>query len=173
MCVYTPPPPPALLDEDDWLVPPLEAALSEVFCRFDADVDGAWSTAELQSFARTCNGGEEFGEAELSQVGEFTTDGQGRLTRRGFLEMMHLQTMARPEDTWADLRALGYDSALSPKGVPGSSGAEAVSSEKPELVAAEREGRSRIRICTTCIHTLTLHSHRGRLLGPYLPHISP
>ena len=134
--------PPALLDDDDWLAPPLEAALGEVFCRFDADADGAWSTAELQSFARTCNGGDEFGEAELSQVGEFTTDGHGRLTRRGFLEMMHLQTMARPEDTWADLRALGYDSSLSPKGVPGSSGAEAAPSEKPESVAAARDSRS-------------------------------
>ena len=140
--MHMPPQPPALLDDDDWLAPPLEAALGEVFCRFDADADGAWSTAELQSFARTCNGGDEFGEAELSQVGEFTTDGHGRLTRRGFLEMMHLQTMARPEDTWADLRALGYDSSLSPKGVPGSSGAEAAPSEKPESVAAARDSRS-------------------------------
>ena len=32
-----PPQPPALLDDDDWLAPPLEAALGEVFCRFDAD----------------------------------------------------------------------------------------------------------------------------------------
>lgn len=41
--------PPELLGEDDWLVPPLEAILTEIFSRFDGDGDGALSVDELQA----------------------------------------------------------------------------------------------------------------------------
>ena len=113
---------PNLLDDDDWLAPGFEAILTEVFSFFDVDTDGSFSVAELQAFVRACNDGEEMDEEEIGQMNSFDTDAKGQMTRRGFFEMMHLQTMARPEDSWADLTALGYDESLTPKsGRPGPS----------------------------------------------------
>ena len=73
----------------------------------------ARSVSELQAFARTCNGGEELADDELEQVRDFFEHDRGRLTRTGFMQMLHMQTCARPADTWRDLRALGFDTALS------------------------------------------------------------
>ena len=48
---------PTLLDDEgDWFVQSAEAALGEVFDRFDADHDGQWSIRETQSFAIATNG---------------------------------------------------------------------------------------------------------------------
>ena len=90
----------------------LTAALEQVFRRFDVDGDGALSIDELQAFARACNDGEEFGEDELEDLKFFQTNASGHLTTNGFLQMYHTQTTARPADTWQDLKALGFDSAL-------------------------------------------------------------
>lgn len=113
--------PASLLGDDDWLAPGFEAVLTEIFSRFDADGDGSLSVPELQAFVRACNGGEEMDEDELSQLSAFHVDAKGQMTRRGFFEMMHLQTMARPEDSWADLKALGYKGLTPMSGRPGGS----------------------------------------------------
>jgi hypothetical protein len=134
-----------LLGEDDWLAPGFEAVLSEIFSRFDADGDGSLSVPELQSFVRACNDGEEMDEDELSQVNSFHVDVKGQLTRRGFFEMMHLQTMARPEDSWADLKALGYDSLTPKSGRPGQSNCSA-DSGKPHDVQSNLDERLAMRL---------------------------
>ena len=48
---------PAVLTADgDWFVPEAEAALSEIFDRFDLDRDGQWNIKETQAFAVATNG---------------------------------------------------------------------------------------------------------------------
>ena len=103
----------ALLDSNDWLSAPLLKALQATFQRFDADGDGMLCVAELQAFARACNYGDELDEDELEQIQQyFDTDHSGKLTLKGFHEMYHMQTKARPKDTWKDMRALGFDGTL-------------------------------------------------------------
>uniref|UniRef100_A0A7S2DM18 EF-hand domain-containing protein n=1 Tax=Octactis speculum TaxID=3111310 RepID=A0A7S2DM18_9STRA len=93
--------------------PELVETLDSIFQRFDLDGDGVLSLEELQSFARECNDGEVFEEEEIDQLREFfETDETGQLTREGFHQMYHTQTMARPLDTWKDLHALGFDDQL-------------------------------------------------------------
>jgi hypothetical protein len=102
----------ALLDGGD-LSHALQGALESVFARFDADHDGALSETELQAFARACNGGETFEDEELDEIRQFfDTTPHGCLTRKGFLQMYHTQTLARPHDTWSDLKALGFNNNL-------------------------------------------------------------
>jgi hypothetical protein len=129
----------SLLGDDDWLAPGFQAVLSEVFSRFDADGDGSWSVPELQAFVCACNG-EEMDEDELSQLNAFHVDAKGQMTRRGFFEMMHLQTMARPEDSWADLKALGYHDLRLKSGQPGGSTSSAEARE-PHSVQSDLDQR--------------------------------
>ena len=82
-------------------------------------------TAELQSFARACSvEGAELCEDELEQVADyFETNEAGALTSGGFFQMVWMQTTARPQDTWSDLRELGYGDSLAllekePEGFP-------------------------------------------------------
>ena len=85
-----------LLDSEEWLSAQLLRALQTVFQRFDADGDGALNEAELQAFARACNGGTELDADELYQIQDyFDTDDSGALTLRGFHEMYHMQTRSR------------------------------------------------------------------------------
>jgi len=130
--------PPNLLDNDDCLTPGFEALLTEVFACVAA---GSFSVPELQAFVRACNDGEEMDEEEIGQMDSFDTDKKGRMTRQGFFEMMHLQTMARPEDSWADLTALGYDESLMPKsGRPGPS-SESAPASRPADVRSDLDER--------------------------------
>lgn len=97
----------------DWLEPQLERVLLEVFGRFDADGDGALNKAELQAFAAACNDGETLPDDELEQIADyFEITEDGALTKGGFFQMMFMQTTSRPQDTWNDLKALGYDESL-------------------------------------------------------------
>ena len=101
-----------LLDNGD-LSHKLQAALEAIFVQFDADGDGALNTEELQAFARACNDGDGFQHDEMVEIKNIfdVTEG-GALTCKGFLQMYHTQTVARPQDTWRDLRALGFDTQL-------------------------------------------------------------
>eukprot|EP01043_Picozoa_sp_COSAG02_P064395 COSAG02_NODE_9403_length_2228_cov_1.620949_1_plen_162_part_01 len=47
--------------KDSWFSPELEAALAQVFARFDVDGDGLLSVSELQAYSRAVNNGEELG----------------------------------------------------------------------------------------------------------------
>ena len=103
---------PSLL-EGDWFTHKCQTALEQTFARFDTDCDGALNVAELQAFARVCNGGEPFDDDEIDQIGQFfETNDANALTRKGFLQMYHTQTVARPSDTWKDLSALGFNNQL-------------------------------------------------------------
>eukprot|EP00310_Coccolithus_braarudii_P020920 CAMPEP_0183341156 /NCGR_PEP_ID=MMETSP0164_2-20130417/7447_1 /TAXON_ID=221442 /ORGANISM="Coccolithus pelagicus ssp braarudi, Strain PLY182g" /LENGTH=242 /DNA_ID=CAMNT_0025511391 /DNA_START=193 /DNA_END=921 /DNA_ORIENTATION=- len=107
--------PAAQLLDGDFLSSELQAVLTAIFHRFDVDSDGALNAYEVQSYTRTCNGGEGLDDDELEQMRQyFDKDGDGNLTLRGFFQMYHLQTQARPVDTWNDLKALGYNKALQP-----------------------------------------------------------
>lgn len=97
----------------DWLAPAFQTVLNQVFARFDVDGDGLLSMEELQAFAAACNGGARLSDDEIEQVQDyFNTDDNGNLTPNGFGQMMHMQTQVRAEDTWRDLKALGYDESL-------------------------------------------------------------
>ena len=103
----------ALLDNSGDLSHAAVAAFEHVFNRFDLDKDGALSIAELQAFARTCNDGDAFSDEELEDLRFFEQDANKNLTLKGFLQMYHTQTSARENDTWQDLKALGFDYTLS------------------------------------------------------------
>jgi hypothetical protein len=97
------------------LSPAFASALDAIFGRFDRDGDGVLSLGEIQAFARACNDGREFDDEELDEIRDFLdTDDDGNLTRGGFRQLYHTQTGARPNDTWRDLRALGFDDQLRP-----------------------------------------------------------
>ena len=98
---------PPLLDNDgDWFLPTAEAALVEIFNRFDTDHDGQWTIRETQSFATATNG-KPFTTEELYEVtNHFFKD--NKLPRQGFLQFYHLQTSSHPAETWKDLQKLGY-----------------------------------------------------------------
>jgi hypothetical protein len=120
-----------LLDEDEeWFLPAAEGALEEIFRRFDSTHKGkataqegaeeertprdslCWTLSDTQSFARTTNG-KEFSTEELMEIKEnLTHDSEGRLTLQGFLDFYHLQTTSHPDETWKDLKKLGYDHQL-------------------------------------------------------------
>ncbi|TPX57203.1 hypothetical protein PhCBS80983_g03983 [Powellomyces hirtus] len=96
-----------LTDLDDF-TPAAESAFREIFARFDADGDGALSPAEVDAFAVAANG-EKFDKATHAElVSSFETTAAGFLTLAGFLDMLHLQSLADPEETWKDLATLGY-----------------------------------------------------------------
>ncbi|KAJ1561561.1 hypothetical protein HK405_003532 [Cladochytrium tenue] len=76
-----------LLDEQDRLTAATQAALLEVFGRFDDDGDGALSRSELEAFAIATNG-EKFEEDAVDELKKsFHVDKNENLTKRGFLEM--------------------------------------------------------------------------------------
>ncbi|RKP08082.1 hypothetical protein THASP1DRAFT_16140 [Thamnocephalis sphaerospora] len=98
--------------DDDYFTPACEAALKEIFHRFDKDGDGALSDAELAAFATATNG-EPFDEATLEEIRDnFDVTEAGALTLRGFIELYTLQTTSEPEETWNDLRKHGYNDQL-------------------------------------------------------------
>ena len=95
-----------LLDEDEeWFLPAAEAALEEVFRRFDSahpmPASAAvhrdslsWTVADLQRFAMATNG-RLFTTEELVEVQDnLEHNEQGQLTLQGFLDLFHLQTTA-------------------------------------------------------------------------------
>ncbi|KAJ2864408.1 hypothetical protein GGI22_001730 [Coemansia erecta] len=102
-----------LLRDDMEFTPKCEAALIEIFERYDKDKDGALNDAELTAFATFANG-EPFTEADLEDIRDHlkcTKDGS--LLREGFLQMYSLQTNAGDEDeTWKDLKKHGYNEEL-------------------------------------------------------------
>ena len=83
--------------------------LEEIFDKFDNDKSGTLSPAELDEFAKACNGGSAFSKEEHESIQDtFKCDKNGDLTREGFLEMMLLQTTGDESETKKDLKALGY-----------------------------------------------------------------
>lgn len=91
---------------------------------------------ELDTFAKTVNSGKPMSASEKDEIREyFDVDDEQRLTVsvdatdarssresltmfpfadqfRGFCEMYNLQTTSQPDETWKDLRALGFDDQL-------------------------------------------------------------
>ncbi|KAJ3110585.1 hypothetical protein HDU96_006461 [Phlyctochytrium bullatum] len=102
----------ALIGPNDQLTQQVVTALLEIFGRFDDDNDGALSREELEAFAIATNG-EKFEEEAVNELKKsFNVDGNGNLTRRGFLEMYQLQTLSDPDETWRDLIKHGYSVKL-------------------------------------------------------------
>lgn len=121
-----------LFADDGELSAAFTAALREVFDRFDTARCGALDDAALNAFAAACNDGAGFAAEELEELKEMLDcDDSGRLTWRGFTELFHTQSAARPEDTWRDLERLGYDAQLQRAG----GSAEAAAAEEDEAHA--------------------------------------
>ena len=101
-----------LTDESGDLIPQCEAALKEIFDRFDEDKDGSLSNEEIDNFAKACNGGNTLSATEKEELKNFDHTAEGNITLTGFLQMYSLQTMAAEEETWKDLKTLGYNDEL-------------------------------------------------------------
>jgi Ca2+-binding EF-hand superfamily protein len=104
-----------LLTEEGDLTDKFAKVLTELFHSFDSDGDGLLSKKELDEYARSCNDGTPFSEEEHGEIQLFLQcekDAEGKfkgLTERGFHDLYHTQTSSREEDTYEDLRKLGYD----------------------------------------------------------------
>jgi hypothetical protein len=123
-----------LFAEDGELSAAFAAALREVFDRFAAGAP-ALDDAALNAFAAACNDGAAFAAEELEELKEaLDCDEAGRLTWRGFTELYHTQSSARPEDTWRDMQRLGYDAQLRRQGgaQPAPTGAAAAAGGEPQ-----------------------------------------
>jgi len=72
------------------------------------DKDKKLSPEELSNFSITCNG-KPFDETVLDDIRKFlAVDEKGYLLEEGFLQMYSLQTITDPNETWKDLKKLGY-----------------------------------------------------------------
>eukprot|EP00931_Biecheleriopsis_adriatica_P008368 TRINITY_DN10956_c0_g1_i2.p1 TRINITY_DN10956_c0_g1~~TRINITY_DN10956_c0_g1_i2.p1 ORF type:complete len:260 (+),score=80.50 TRINITY_DN10956_c0_g1_i2:25-780(+) len=103
-----------LLDANGDCTPAFKRVLLELFQRFDSDGDRFLNEEELRIFSRTANeDGREFDQDEFDQIKEHFDwkDGKG-LTLRGWQQMFHTQTGGEEEETWKDLKHLGYDGQL-------------------------------------------------------------
>ncbi|KAJ1646404.1 hypothetical protein LPJ64_002098 [Coemansia asiatica] len=84
--------PAELLQDDMEFTAECEAALVEIFSRYDEDKDGALNEQEIQSFAK---------------------ENDGALLMSGFIQLYSLQTNAGDEEeTWNDLKKHGYNDKL-------------------------------------------------------------
>ncbi|KCV73347.1 hypothetical protein H696_00886 [Fonticula alba] len=109
-------------NETDHFVPKFEAALNKIFDRFDSNADGYMSRPDIVNFTAASNG-VGFDEDELDEIIlYFAMDADAakeanidpelackQLSRGGFLDFFHLQTLADPRETMRDLRRLGFN----------------------------------------------------------------
>lgn len=117
------PPQVELLEDDGECTRAFKHALVELFARFDVDGNKLLSEAELKAFSKAANEDErEFTEAELLEIREYFDwkegpDGSG-LSLRGWMQMYMTQTQGEEEETWKDLRRLGYNGQLKMRTTP-------------------------------------------------------
>ena len=155
----------ALLD-GDWFTHEAASALETAFTRFDRDGDNALCEAELQAFARACNNGVAFEREELDEIRTyFDTNEADALTRKGFLQLYHTQTVARPADTWKDLKALGFNSKLQPADDQAKPPAAltVASAALPSDVTPTSEGPSVVAHCSRADDLYTHGDHKESL----------
>lgn len=108
-----------LCDEKNDATRSFKQVLVQLFGRFDVDKDKLLSEAELKAFSREANEDErEFTVEEIEEMKEFFDwtelgpNGVGGLTLRGWMQMYVTQTAADEDETWKDLRRLGYTNQL-------------------------------------------------------------
>ena len=137
-----------LLEKNGDLTKQMKLVLGEIFTRFDADGDDALSQAELEAFAVASKTGEGINEDEIKQLGTFfDTDPKGNLTRKGFEQMYLMQSNSQPDDTWRDLKALGYSKALDLLGITSPPRAEKPPNPSPtEAMNELREALSELKL---------------------------
>ncbi|KAI7830900.1 hypothetical protein BX661DRAFT_90361 [Kickxella alabastrina] len=102
-----------LLQDDMEFTPKCEAALGEIFDRYDKDRDGALNEQELQAFATFTNG-EPFSTVDLNDIrSNLDCTDDGSLLKGGFIQLYSLQTNAGDdEETWRDIKKHGYNDNL-------------------------------------------------------------
>ena len=113
-----------LIAGDEWLSKPFATALEELFRRFDVDEDNLLSKEELKLYSIAANENNRcFTDVELQEIEDYFDwkDGGGQhkkggLTLRGWYDMYHTQTCSEVEETWKDLRRLGYNGQLKRSG---------------------------------------------------------
>ena len=91
--------------------PQLQAAVAEVFGRFDRDGDGALSAAELSALVAAVNGQPPPAAAIQALLRNFRSNRSGLLVE-GLVEFFRRQSLSDPDETRNDLAKLGYNSAL-------------------------------------------------------------
>lgn len=89
--------------------------LLTIFNHFDqSSKDGAWSPKELENFFITVNGVPPDNATKLAIKQQFKTNTKGWLLLEGFFELYLSQTAGDPQETWKDLKKLGFDELLKP-----------------------------------------------------------
>ena len=106
--------PAKLIDGQDAFTPEATQVFTAIFTHFDKDNDGVLSDSELDAFAIATNAS-PFDDASKQEIRDFfDVDSSKQLTKRGFLEMFLVQTLADEDETWKDLIKLGYNKDLKP-----------------------------------------------------------
>eukprot|EP01119_Soliformovum_irregulare_P009332 TRINITY_DN22576_c0_g1_i1.p2 TRINITY_DN22576_c0_g1~~TRINITY_DN22576_c0_g1_i1.p2 ORF type:complete len:116 (-),score=35.16 TRINITY_DN22576_c0_g1_i1:148-495(-) len=81
----------------------------EIFDRFDEDKDGFLNEKELDAFAIACNGEKFTAETKKEIIESFDVNSKDELSKKGFIELFHLQTQGDKNETWRDIQKLGYN----------------------------------------------------------------
>ncbi|KAJ3041588.1 hypothetical protein HDV00_009065 [Rhizophlyctis rosea] len=109
-----------LLDDNDQFTPKAQKALLEIFTKYDKDTDGLLNKEELDAFATDSNGEpvaypsypnpsfRVFDQDSLDDLFANFDNEDGKLTKDGFLDMFHLQTLSDEDETYKDLENHGY-----------------------------------------------------------------
>lgn len=95
-----------LVDTEGNLTSGLAKALDHIFKKYDLDLDNSLCPAELAAFATATNGA-PFTTEDLDEIHMYFTCDDNGLTKQGFYEMYHTQSMADSSETWRDLKAHG------------------------------------------------------------------
>jgi Ca2+-binding EF-hand superfamily protein len=102
-----------LIDEDGEMSIKFEKCLNEIFDKFDINHDDCLDITELQAFAKATNHGKSLSQEDLTQITDFfDCNDSGALTRLGFAQMYHTQTVGDKNETWRDLTTHGYNHDL-------------------------------------------------------------
>jgi hypothetical protein len=105
-----------LLFRDGTMTKQFYLVLRTVFAQFDADGDGAWNLKELDRFHQQVNGEPASSEFVKFVRGALQTNSKGNLVFEGLLQLFANQAAGDvaegSEETWKDLKSLGFDEQL-------------------------------------------------------------
>ena len=96
-------------DQEEALTSECIKALTEIFLKFDIDLDGHLNLAELKEFSKFTNG-QEFTKDVVTEIQTYfdSRESDMALSLKGFIEMYTLQSSVDQEETEKDLKKHGF-----------------------------------------------------------------
>jgi hypothetical protein len=86
--------------------------LTKQSVNFTPDKDGTWNDNEFAKYYQVVNGIPMPQTDLIYFKTNFETNDEGNLTREGFFQIYSLQTINGADETWKDLKQLGYNENL-------------------------------------------------------------